>query len=383
VIRVLPLALLLAAAQPARPDQGAVVTLRNAQGMVVRLLPQGATVTAIEVPDRQGHLADVVLGYPSPADYRTRIRKNFFGATLGRYAGRIGGARFAIDGRPVALEANDGPNALHGGGSTGFESLDWRVARAKDDSVTFVLDNPDGYQGFPGRLHVEVTYSLSADNALRVDYVARTTRPTVLNLSNHSYFNLAGEGSGSVAPELLQLEAERYVATDAAGIPTGKLPPVAGTPLDFRCPHPIGAQIDSTAQPMAGRGYNHALVFDKPAGRLAAVARLTDPGSGRTLMIETTEPSVQIYTGGYIDGRDAGPSGHVYQPGDGVALEMQHLPDSPNRPAFPSTGLEPGQVYRQTTIWRFGVTANAPPLPKTRSSDGACQPHRSAGDEAG
>jgi aldose 1-epimerase len=338
------------------------ITIRNARGMVVRLIPQGAIVTAIEVPDRDGRMADVVLGYPKPSDYRTKVRKNGFGATIGRFAGRIANARFAIDGQTVRLVPNDGVNALHGGGVENLSTVDWTVTGpAAQDRATFTLVSPDGFQGFPGRLTVTVAYRVMPDDALRIDYTAHTTRPTAINLTNHSYFNLAGEGSGSVEHQLLQIKATRYVATREGGIPTGALPPVSGTPLDFRCPRAIGAQIDSKAPVMGTRGYNHAWLFDKRAGTLAPVARLIDPVSGRTLTVETTEPSVQVYTGGYIDGTDAGPSGHVYRPRDGIALESQHLPDSPNQPRFPSTILRPGQVYHQTTIWRFGVDGTATP----------------------
>jgi aldose 1-epimerase len=335
---------------------GDVVVLRNSRGMTVRLLPQGAAVASIEVPDRNGRMADVVLGYPTPADYWAKMRKNFFGATVGRYAGRIAGAHFLVDGQPVTLEANDGPNALHGGGTAGFESAVWRATQPghrRRDRVTFSLVSPDGDQGFPGRLSVTVSYRLTADNALRIDYAARTTRPTVLNITNHSYFNLAGEGSGSVERQWLQLAPARSVQTDAHGLPTGRLVDVADTPLDFRCPHEIGERIHDPSLSTNGRGYNHAWLFTKRPGHLAPVAQLTDPVSGRTLTVETTEPSIQVYTGGYIDGRDAGPSGHIYQPRDGVALEVQHLADSPHRGSFPSTVLRPEQLYRQTTIWRF------------------------------
>lgn len=353
---LLPLLAATAAPIPADPT----ITLRNGGGMAVRLIPQGAIVTAIEVPDRNGRVANVVLGYPKAADYRTKIRKNGFGATIGRYAGRIAGARFAIDGRPVTLVANDGANALHGGGPFGFDTSDWQVRhRSGGDHATFTLVSPDGFQNFPGRLTVTVRYRLAADNALHIDYRARTTRPTAVNITNHSYFNLAGEGSGSVFGQWLQLRADRAIVTDAGGIPTGRLAPVADTPMDFRCPRRIGERIASPE--LKGRGYNHAWLFDKPVGTLAPVARLIDPTSGRTLTIETTEPSVQVYTGGYIDGSDAGPSGHVYQPGDGVALEMQHVSDSPHQPQFPTTILRPGQTYRQTTIWRFGTDGTAAP----------------------
>lgn len=361
------------AAQAADPS---IVTLRNGNGMAVRLIPQGAIVMAIEVPDRHGRVANVVLGYPTPADYRTKVRKNGFGATIGRYAGRIAGARFAIDGRPVTLVANDGANALHGGGAQGFDTVDWRVTRSPGtsaESATFTLVSPDGFQNFPGQLTVTVTYRLASDNALHIDYTARTTRPTALNITNHSYFNLAGEGSGSVYGQTLQLKARRYIVTDAGGIPTGALAPVAGTALNFRCARPIGDGMVAPKPPMTARGYNHAWLFDKPVGKLAPVARLADPASGRTLTVETTEPSIQVYTGGYIDGQDAGPSGHVYQPGDGIALESQHVSDSPNQPQFPTTVLRPGETYRQTTIWRFGTDGAASTKGRHRDGEwGAC-----------
>ena len=350
-----------AAATPAAAPADPTITLRNARGMTVRLIPQGAIVTAIEVPDRDGRLANVVLGYPKASDYREKIRINGFGATIGRYAGRIAGAAFPIDGRQVTLVPNDGANALHGGGRQGFDTVDWHIAARSADRVVFTLVSPDGFQNFPGRLTVSVTYRLAADNALHLDYRAQTTRATALNITNHSYFNMAGEGSGLVLDQWLQLAAKRYVATDESGIPTGALEPVADTPMDFRCPRRIGEAMEAPRPPLTARGYNHGWLFDKPAGTLAPVARLIDPGSGRTLTIETTEPSVQVYTGGYINGRDAGPSGHVYKAGDGVALEMQHVADSPHHPEFPTTILRPGQTYRQTTIWRFGTDGTASP----------------------
>ncbi len=350
------LAMFVSSSASARTDD-AVITLRNETGMVVRLIPFGATVTQIEVPDRDGKRADVLLGFATPAEFRAKNAKVSFGATIGRYAGRIGGARFAIDGKPVQLVADDGPNALHGGGKAKFDTQQWTVRARSPRAVTFTLDSPDGFQGFPGRLQVAVTYRLIAGNALRIDYAARTSKPTALNLTNHAYFNLAGEGSGSIRAQRLQVKAKRYVATDAGGIPTGAFPAVDGTPLDLRAPHPLGAGIDSRAPLMGAHGYNHGWLFDKPLGTLAPVARLDDPASGRTLTVETTEPSITVYSGGYIDGQDKGPSGRVMQAFDGVALETQHLSDSPNHPDFPTTLLRPGQVFRSTTIWRFGVSA--------------------------
>jgi aldose 1-epimerase len=349
-------AALLPITASAQSGDDGVVVLRNRAGMVVRLLPFGATVMAIEVPDRAGRSANVVLGYATPALYRVRNYKNSFGATIGRYAGRIGNARFRLGGRLIRLQPNDGRNALHGGGAVKFDTLDWKVLRRRSDDreVAFGLTSPDGFQGFPGISRVEVRYRLGDDNALRIDYTARTSRTTVLNLTNHSYFNLAGEGSGTIEHQKLQIAARRYVATDARGIPTGGLAPVAGTPLDFRVIHAIGERIDSHEPPMTGRGYNQAWLFDKPLGTLAPVARMEDPISGRTLVVQTTEPAIQVYSGDYIDGKDQGPSGHIIGPRDGIALETEHLPDSPNQAAFPSTVLRPGEVFRSVTLWQFG-----------------------------
>lgn len=334
-----------------------VIELRNDTGMVVRLIPFGATVTQIEVPDRDGKRANVLLGFATPAEFRAKNGKVSFGATIGRYAGRIAGAGFTIDGTPVRLVADDGLNALHGGGKAKFDTQQWSVRSRSSRAATFTLDSPDGFQGFPGRLQVAVTYRLIGGNALRIDYEARTSKPTALNLTNHAYFNLAGEGSGSIRAQRLQVLAQRYVATDASGIPTDAFPSVVGTPLDLQQPRALGNAIDSRVPPMGEHGYNHAWLFDKPLGRLATVARLDDTGSGRTLSVETTEPSIQVYSGGYIDGLDRGPSGRVMRAFDGVALETQHLSDSPNRPDFPTTLLRPGQVFRSTTIWRFGVSS--------------------------
>ena len=351
--KVIAVLVVIVAAPASAQASDDTIELRRGD-MIVRLIPFGATVTQIEVPDRAGRRANVLLGFRNPAEFRAKNHKASFGATIGRYAGRIAGARFTIDGQPVHLVADDGANALHGGGPAKFDTQEWRVRQRSPWAVTFGLDSPDGFQGFPGRLQVLVTYRLIAGHALRIDYEARTSKPTVLNLTNHAYFNLAGEGSGTIRTQTLQIMADRYVATDSGGIPTGAFPSVAGTPLDLRTPTPLGAAIDSRSPPMGLRGINHAWLFAKSAGRRAPVARLADPASGRTLTVETTEPSIQVYTAGYLDGTDRGPSGRIMHPFDGVALETQHLSDSPNRPAFPSTLLRPGQVFRSTTIWRFG-----------------------------
>jgi len=349
-----------ASAQVARDDPGIHEhVLRNASGMTVRFLDYGAIITSIEVPDRAGHFDNVVLGYGSAADYRAKNDKNRFGAVVGRYAGRIAGASFSIGGKHYRLKPNDGPNALHGGGLPGLDSKIWRVKEFREKGVVgarLTVTSPDGNQGFPGALTVTVTYRLFADNSLHIDYTARTTRATVLNLTNHSYFNLAG--GGSVEKQSLRINASRWVETDQTGIPTGRFPTVAGTPLDFRVLHPIGERIDAKLPIMATRGgYNHAwLLATRNRTAAAPAAVLTDPASGRTLSIATSEPSLQAYTGDYIDGQDKDAKGRTIRPRDGIALETQHLSDSPHRPAFPSTLLKPGQTWRSSTVWHFGVT---------------------------
>lgn len=351
-----------ACAQVARDDPGIHEhVLRNAAGMTVRFLDYGAIITSIEVPDRAGHFDNVVLGYGSAAEYRAKNDKNRFGAVVGRYAGRIAGAKFDIGGKEFRLKPNDGPNALHGGGEPGLDTRIWQVKEFREKSVVgarLSVTSPDGDQGFPGALTVTVTYRLFADNTLRIDYTARTTRSTVLNLTNHSYFNLAGAGSGSVEKQDLQIDAEHWVETDQTGIPTGRFPPVAAMPLDFRFSHPIGAAIDAKQPIMAARGgYNHAwLLARRNRTSVNPAAILTDPASGRRLRIETSEPSLQAYTGDYIDGLDKDAKGRTIHPRDGIALETQHLSDSPHHPAFPSTLLKPGQTYRSSTVWHFGVT---------------------------
>ena len=356
---------LAAAAAPveARPygrlSDGRAVTeyvLRNERGMEVRFLDYGGIVTAIEVPDRAGRRANVVLGFGSLADYEAKNANYRFGAIMGRYVGRIAGARFALDGREYRLTPNDGPSALHGGaGAPGFDSRFWRVQPLRDGAV-LRYSSPAGEQGFPGTLAVSVTYRILPDDALRIDYQARTDAPTVLNLTNHSYFNLAGAGSGTVLDHVLRMPAERYLETDDAGIPTGRMLPVARTPFDFRRAKALRACIAADHPQLAGRrGYNHSWILGGSGGAPRFAARLSDPRSGRTMDVITTEPSLHVYTGNWIPGTDAGAQGAVYRAHDAVALETQHLPDSPNRPEFPSTVLRPGETYRSTTIYRFGV----------------------------
>lgn len=333
------------------------VTLRNANGMVVKLINYGAIVTDIVVPDKQGRLENVALGFGNLADYEAKNGNYSFGAAVGRYAGRIAGAGFTIDGKEVKLAANDGPNTLHGGPG-GFDVQLWHVTpfrSGEDVGAVLTHASPAWQQGFPGRLETKVTYTLTADNALRIDYEATTDAPTALNLTNHSYFNLAGAGSGSVLDHELQVASDRIVDIDQRGIPTGAFVDVAGTPFDFRTPTRIGDLIDRPHRLFTTpKGYNHSWMLPV-SGELNRAGILSDPASGRTMEVWTTEPSIHAYTANYFGGEDKGAQGTVYKALDAIALETQHLPDSPNRPAFPSTELRPGETFRSTTIYKFGV----------------------------
>jgi aldose 1-epimerase len=341
----------------ALPDGTAVerYLLRNARGVTVAILTYGGIVQSVEVPDREGALGNVVLGFATLADYLARGA--YFGTITGRYANRIAGARFTLDGRTHRLAANNGPNALHGG-INGFNSRVWQASeRNGPDGVGVALRyvSADGEEGYPGRLDTEVTYTLTEGNALRIDYRATTDKPTVVNLTNHSFFNLAGEGAGSVLDHELTLQASRYTPVDADLIPTGEIAPVAGTALDFTKPMAVGARIRSgEPQLVRGRGYDHNLVLDQSTeGELTPAARLRDPRSGRVMEVSTTEPAVQLYSGNFLDGSAVGIGGRAYRQSDGLCLETQHFPDSPNRPGFPSTVLRPGETFSSTTIFAF------------------------------
>ena len=331
--------------------------LRNHHGMSVHFISLGGIVTRIEVPDRAGHVGNVVLGLPDLAAYERRNESYRFGALMGRYAGRIANARFSLDGRVVQLIANDGPNALHGGAGQGFDAKLWQVEPLGPDAARLTYSSPAGEQGFPGRLDIAVTYRLTEDNGLRIDYEARSDAPTVHNFTNHSYFNLAGAGAGPVTDHVVRIFAHRIVEASDAGIPTGAFLPVAGTAFDFLHPHPLGDCIHGAMPRISGFcGYNHSFLIDRDRpGTLALAARVVEPTSGRTLEVLTTEPTVHIYTANHFPGTDMGNAGVPLTALHGLALETQHLPDSPNHPAFPTTELRPGQVFHSTTIFRFGV----------------------------
>ncbi|AQT05973.1 galactose mutarotase [Acetobacter persici] len=337
-------------------------TLRNKAGLSVQFLSYGGIITAISTPDKTGKFANIVLGFSTLEGYTRDSAAGglYFGALVGRYANRIANATFDLDGSTYHLAATEPPNTLHGG-RNGFDKKIWSVKKIPDltdaTGAELTLVSPDGDEGFPGTLTVHVSYILDNTNRLSIRYRASTDRPTVLNLTNHSYFNLGGEGSGTVENHILTLNADHYTPTDAASIPTGDIAKVENTPLDFRTPHRIGERLRSTfSQMRQTRGYDQNWVLNAPTGTAPGLAAtLTDPASGRSLSVFTTQPGLQVYTGNSLDGRYAGPSGQTYRQTDGIALESQFFPDSPHHPNFPSTVLRPGEDFDQTTIFEFGA----------------------------
>ncbi|MFI6740386.1 aldose epimerase family protein [Nonomuraea sp. NPDC050451] len=333
-----------------------IYTLRNARGMRVRVLTYGGILQSIEVPDSGGRFANVTLGFDNLSDY---VKKSpYFGCITGRYANRIAKGRFTLDGRTYQLATNDGPNHLHGG-NKGFDKRVWKAQPfRRGDSVGLVLTytSPNGEEHYPGTLRTTVVYTLTGDNKIRMDYRATTSRPTVVNLTNHAYFNLRGEGNGRILGHELQINASRYTPVDKTLIPTGKIARLGGTPLDFREPTAVGERINSRNQQIArGGGYDHNYVLDGRGLRTAAT--VVEPDSGRVLEVITDQPGLQFYSGNFLDGTLRGTSGHLYPKRSGFALESQHFPDSPNHANFPSTVLRPGDVYRTTTIYAFSTTA--------------------------
>jgi aldose 1-epimerase len=335
-----------------------MVTLKNSHGMEVQAISYGAIITSIKVPDRAGKVADVALGFDSPERYWAEPVPPFFGAVVGRYGNRIAKGRFALDGKTYSLAINNAPNSLHGG-NKGFDKQVWDVSTKETgdgSSAIFSRTSPDGEEGYPGTLQARVTYTLTDKNELIVDYHATTEKATPVNLTQHSYFNLAGEGTGTILDHVLTIDADRYTPVDDTLIPTGELAPVQGTPFDFRSPTAIGARIErSDPQLKNGKGYDHNWVLNRTSAGLQHAARLTEPKSGRTLDVSTTEPGLQFYSGNFLDGTLTGKSGHVYALRSGLCLETQHYPDSPNQKSFPSTILQPGKTYESRTVFAFSA----------------------------
>lgn len=328
-------------------------TLRNPSGMEVNITNYGAIVVSIKVPDRSGRPGDVVLGFDTLDGYLAR--HPFFGAIVGRYGNRIAKGRFTLDGVEYKLATNNGENHLHGG-VRGFDKMLWSARElAKGNSIELRYVSKDGEEGYPGTLTATVTYTLTDKNELRIDYLATTDKTTILNLTNHSYFNLAGQGEGDVLGHMVQLNADRFTPVDAGQIPTGELRAVAGTPFDFRKPHAIGERIEARDEQIGTRGYDHNFVLNGKAGTLRPAVRVSEPKSGRVMEVLTTEPGVQFYTGNNLDGSIRGKGGKTYGKRYGFCLETQHYPDSPNKPNFPSVVLRPGKQYRSTTVYKFSV----------------------------
>lgn len=331
-------------------------TLTNKKGMSASIIDYGGIVTSIMAPDKTGAMTDVVLGFGAIEGYEKNPAP-YFGALIGRYGNRIGKASFKLEGKEYKLAANNGPNHLHGG-IKGFDKAVWQAKELPGDEPGLALTytSKDGEEGYPGTLNVTVAYTLTNANELKIDYAATTDKDTVLNLTNHSYFNLAGAGQGDVLGHEIQFFASKFTPVDKGLIPTGELKPVKGTPFDFSTPTAIGARIDAADEQIKlGGGYDHNFVLDSGGGALSTAARVREPKSGRTLEVMTTEPGVQFYTGKFLDGTIIGKGGKTYPKHAAFCLETQHFPDSPNKPAFPTTVLKAGAEYKSTTVFRFGV----------------------------
>lgn len=331
-------------------------TLTNANQMEVTLITYGGIITSLRVPDRNGHLDNIVLGFDNLTDYETS--SPYFGAIIGRYGNRIANGKFTLHGKEYTLALNDGPNALHGG-TRGFDKQVWGAKEVHGNTevgLELTYLSKDGEEGYPGNLSVKVVYSLTDSGELHIDYIATTDKATIVNLTHHSYFNLAGNGAGSVENHIMTINADRYTPIDSTLIPTGELAPVAGTPFDFQKGERIGTELRAGHRQLVyGRGYDHDFILKRPQDNsLALAARVSDPASGRTMELYTTEPSVQFYSGNFLTGTLVG-TGGIYRQGDAFCLEPQHLPDSPNKPNFPSTVLEPGDTYQSSTVFKFSV----------------------------
>ena len=330
-------------------------TLKNSHGVEVRAMNYGGIIQSIRVPDRDGKFADVVLGHDTAEGYIPN--PPYIGAVVGRYANRIANGTFTLDGKTYTLPKNDGPNTLHGGTTRTFDKVMWESQPLKDkNGVMFEYLSKDGEEGFPGNLKVRVTYVLTDSNELVIDYEATTDKATPINVSQHSYFNLKGEGNGDILDHEIMVNADRFTPVDKNLIPTGELRSVKGTPFDFTKSTKIGSRIeDNYEQLTLGHGYDHNFVLNRKGAGMTLAARVYEPTTGRVLEVSTTQPAVQFYTGNFLDGSVTGKGGHVYKRRNGFCLETQHYPDSPNHPDFPNTILKPGEKFHQTTAFKFST----------------------------
>lgn len=336
------------------------ILLRDGSGMQARVLTLGAALHSLDVPDREGKYADVLLG--DATLQATLDNPQYFGTIVGRFANRIAHGRFTLDGRTYNVPTNNGPNSLHGG-ERGFDKVVWDVVETRADRATLRHVSPDGDQGFPGTLTVTATYALEGDGRLAIEYSATTDAPTIVNLSNHAYWNLSGEGSGTAMDHELMIAADAYTPVDATLIPTGELQPVQGTVFDFRTPKPISRDLRRGDEPqlLHGHGYDHNWVVSRaPSREPREVARVHDPRSGRVMSLLSTQPGLQFYSGNFLDGSTVGKGGHVYRQGDAIALEPQLFPDTPNQPAFGSARLAPGEKYVNRIVYQFSTDRDAP-----------------------
>jgi aldose 1-epimerase len=333
-----------------------IYTLRNAHGAEARIMTYGGIVQSLKMPDRQGKFDDIVLGYDNLQGYIDKTP--YFGCLVGRYGNRIGGAKFTLEGQTYTLAANNGTNSLHGG-LKGFDKVIWTgkaLTTAKGPALELTYLSKDGEEGFPGNLNVKAVYTLTDDNELRVEFAATTDKPTVCNLTHHSYFNLRGQGNGDILGHEVFINADKTTPVDGGLITTGEFAPVDGTPFDFRKATAIGARInDPNTVLQYGPGYDHNWVINKPAGELGLQARVYEPTSGRVMEVISDEPGLQFYAGNFLDGTITGKGGAVYQKRTGFCMEPQHYPDSPNQPNFPTVVLRPGQSYKNTIIYKFSV----------------------------
>ncbi len=327
-------------------------TLTNSNGVVAKLTNFGAALVELHAPDKNGELADITFGFDSVAGYESDAQ-DYFGIVAGRYANRIKDGKFTLDGQTYQLATNNGPNHLHGGGDRALSKVVWAGKAVGDNAVKFTYTSPDGEENYPGALTVSVTYTLTDANELRMDYKATTDKPTPVNVTNHAYFNLSGQGAATINDHIMMINASKYTPVDDTLIPTGEIAPVAGTPLDFTKPTPIGDRVDQLND-KPGAGYDHNFVLDDASDKLKLAARVTHPSNGRVLEVWTDQPALQFYGGNFLRGQ-SGKAGVTYAHRSGFCLEAQHYPDSPNQPAFPNTILRPGETYTQTTVYKVAV----------------------------